>query len=228
MAPSSSSSLTLNYNANVNLTLHYNKISTHQVNHIVYKNPFNVSTSKQAINDEYDRKEAPSDDDPQCLSKTRTMRLRQDASSRTKTYPYISTVLQEEWMRYRDMHKKCTKSKNLTRALLFDNIKNMKMKNKSPQFVYANDDGCLEDDQIEGYNSCNYLTYLEGMEGLGNRLLSLASAWVYAMLTDTRRRMPELLCEPYGLDSSWVLPDDFLYSTIRPSIGSFHPMNLSQ
>ncbi|KAJ7527138.1 hypothetical protein O6H91_16G038800 [Diphasiastrum complanatum] len=61
---------------------------------------------------------------------------------------------------------------------------------------------------------CRYLVYVEGTAGLGNRLLSLASAFAYALLTDRvllmdpRGHIPLLLCEPFG-SSSWLLPKDF-------------------
>jgi len=63
---------------------------------------------------------------------------------------------------------------------------------------------------------CRYLVYLEGYEGLGNRLLSLVSAFAYAMVTkralviDARRgHLAALLCEPFQ-DSSWLLPPGFV------------------
>ncbi|KAJ7540707.1 hypothetical protein O6H91_10G027200 [Diphasiastrum complanatum] len=61
---------------------------------------------------------------------------------------------------------------------------------------------------------CRYLVYVEGTAGLGNRLLALASAFVYALLTDRvllmdhRGHIPQLICEPFG-SSSWRLPEDF-------------------
>ncbi|XP_042496252.1 galactoside 2-alpha-L-fucosyltransferase-like isoform X2 [Macadamia integrifolia] len=60
---------------------------------------------------------------------------------------------------------------------------------------------------------CNYLVWVS-FSGLGNRILSLASAFLYALLTnrvllvDRGTDMVDLFCEPFP-DTSWLLPVDF-------------------
>lgn len=60
--------------------------------------------------------------------------------------------------------------------------------------------------------ACQYVVYYEGYEGLGNRLLSLVTAFSYALITnralviDERRgHLAQLLCQPFH-NTSWLLP----------------------
>ncbi|EYU35809.1 hypothetical protein ABFS82_09G041300 [Erythranthe guttata] len=60
---------------------------------------------------------------------------------------------------------------------------------------------------------CKYLVWIS-FSGLGNRILTLASAFLYALLTDrvllvdSGKDIPDLFCEPFP-ESSWLLPSDF-------------------
>ncbi|XP_010943046.1 galactoside 2-alpha-L-fucosyltransferase [Elaeis guineensis] len=60
---------------------------------------------------------------------------------------------------------------------------------------------------------CNYVVWIS-YSGLGNRVLTLASAFLYALLTnrvlliDRGADMADLFCEPFP-ESSWLLPLDF-------------------
>ncbi|KAI3910185.1 hypothetical protein MKW92_026721 [Papaver armeniacum] len=60
---------------------------------------------------------------------------------------------------------------------------------------------------------CNYLVWV-AFSGLGNRILTLASAFLYALLTnrvllvDRGKDMADLFCEPFP-EMSWLLPLDF-------------------
>ncbi|MCL7029998.1 hypothetical protein MKW94_017322 [Papaver nudicaule] len=60
---------------------------------------------------------------------------------------------------------------------------------------------------------CNYLVWVS-FSGLGNRILTLASAFLYALLTnrvllvDRGKDMADLFCEPFP-EMSWLLPLDF-------------------
>lgn len=60
---------------------------------------------------------------------------------------------------------------------------------------------------------CNYLVWLP-YNGLGNRMLSLISVFVYALLTDrvvllhSPADFDDLFCEPFP-DTTWLLPADF-------------------
>ncbi|CAN0924460.1 Galactoside 2-alpha-L-fucosyltransferase [Linum grandiflorum] len=60
------------------------------------------------------------------------------------------------------------------------------------------------------YNSCKYIVYTPS-RGLGNRMLGLASTFLYALLTDRvllvdfGANMKHLFCEPFP-NSTWLLP----------------------
>lgn len=62
-------------------------------------------------------------------------------------------------------------------------------------------------------SDCNYLVWIS-FSGLGNRILTLASAFLYALLTnrvllvDPGVDMVDLFCEPFP-EVSWFLPSDF-------------------
>ncbi|TMW86807.1 hypothetical protein EJD97_020862 [Solanum chilense] len=92
---------------------------------------------------------------------------------------------------YEALHKQCgphTKSYNRSVELI-----------KSGQYSESED--------------CNYLVWIS-FSGLGNRMLTLASAFLYALLTnrvllvDPGVNMPGLFCEPFQ-DVSWLIPPDF-------------------
>ncbi|BBN03050.1 xyloglucan fucosyltransferase [Marchantia polymorpha subsp. ruderalis] len=105
----------------------------------------------------------------------------------------MPTALGETWKRYAELHRSCSLGKS---------------KNWTDVFVKQANGGC------------NYLLFIEGGAGLGNRILSLTSALLYALATDrvllvdSRKILPSLLCEPFA-NSSWLLPDDFPYSEVE-------------
>ncbi|CAA7037856.1 unnamed protein product [Microthlaspi erraticum] len=69
-----------------------------------------------------------------------------------------------------------------------------------------------DDDDSES-QGCKYVVWME-FSGLGNRIISIASAFLYAMLTDRvllvegGEQLDDLFCEPF-LDTTWLLPKDF-------------------
>ncbi|VVA99246.1 unnamed protein product [Arabis nemorensis] len=72
----------------------------------------------------------------------------------------------------------------------------------------------LVHDEYYGSNGeCRYIVWIAGY-GLGNQLLTLTSAFLYALLTeriilvDQRKDINDLLCEPFP-GTSWLLPLDF-------------------
>ncbi|KAJ6350584.1 hypothetical protein OIU78_006692 [Salix suchowensis] len=77
--------------------------------------------------------------------------------------------------------------------------------------------------KIMGLTDCNYIVWIS-FSGLGNRILSLASTFLYALLTnrvllvDQGKDMADLFCEPFP-DKSWLLPRDF------PLIDQFDSLN---
>ncbi|PWA49459.1 fucosyltransferase 8 [Artemisia annua] len=63
-------------------------------------------------------------------------------------------------------------------------------------------------------SDCNYFVHMP-LDGLGNKILSLASAFLYALLTnrvllvyDNGGGIADLFCEPFP-DTTWLLPQDF-------------------
>lgn len=72
-------------------------------------------------------------------------------------------------------------------------------------------------------SDCKYLLWIS-FSGLGNRILTLASAFLYALLTnrvllmDPGTDMADLFCEPFP-EVSWFLPQDF------PLKGEFNNFN---
>lgn len=60
---------------------------------------------------------------------------------------------------------------------------------------------------------CKYIVWIS-YSGLGNKILTLASAFLYALLTnrvllvDPGKNMADLFCEPFP-EKSWLLPNDF-------------------
>ncbi|KAG6514745.1 galactoside 2-alpha-L-fucosyltransferase-like [Zingiber officinale] len=72
----------------------------------------------------------------------------------------------------------------------------------------------------EGGNSeCNYVVWLQA-GGLGNRLMALVSAFLYALLNDkvlllsVPGDLHDTFCEPFP-DTSWALPSDFPISNFE-------------
>uniref|UniRef100_A0A0E0L984 Fucosyltransferase n=1 Tax=Oryza punctata TaxID=4537 RepID=A0A0E0L984_ORYPU len=69
------------------------------------------------------------------------------------------------------------------------------------------------DDFVATVDGCGYLVLIS-YRGLGNRILAITSAFLYAMLTgrvlllDPGKTMADLFCEPFQ-GTSWMLPDDF-------------------
>ncbi|XP_054822638.1 galactoside 2-alpha-L-fucosyltransferase-like [Prosopis cineraria] len=75
----------------------------------------------------------------------------------------------------------------------------------------------LRSGHSSGSSGCKYVVWIS-FSGLGNRILTLASAFLYALLTnrvllvDPGVDMRDLFCEPFP-DISWFLPRDFPLTT---------------
>ncbi|XP_050232853.1 galactoside 2-alpha-L-fucosyltransferase-like [Mercurialis annua] len=124
-------------------------------------------------------------DEESCLSRYQSVLYRK--TSPHKPSPYLLSKLRN----YETLHRRCgpyTKSYNRTLKVL--NSRN-----------------------IQNYEECNYVVWT-GLRGLGNRILSMASAFLYALLTNKillvqhEKDMSDLFCEPF-LNTSWLLPQDF-------------------
>lgn len=103
-----------------------------------------------------------------------------------------SPEFDKAWTRYEDLHAKCSFQKNWTHVFLHERGK---------------------------HDDCKYLVMLEGGAGLGNKLLALSSAFLYAFATDRvllidgSGQLKNLLCEPFR-KSSWFLPEEFSYRNV--------------
>ncbi|CAI9281460.1 unnamed protein product [Lactuca saligna] len=126
-------------------------------------------------------------DQDSCLS-------RYESASYRKESPYKpSSFLISKLRRYEALHKRCgpyTESYNKTVGKLKSN-------------------GMIEEEASD----CKYLIWVS-FSGLGNRILTLGSAFLYALLTDRVLLidrgvdMDDLFCEPFP-EVSWLLPLDF-------------------
>ncbi|KAJ0754976.1 putative Type 1 galactoside alpha-(1,2)-fucosyltransferase [Helianthus annuus] len=135
-------------------------------------------------------------DEGSCLS-------RDQVASYRKQSPYKpSSYLVSRLRRYEALHKRCgpnTESYN--------------------RFVANLRDG----EKYEESPDCKYLVWVS-YSGLGNRILTLGSAFLYALLTDRVLLvdrgvdLDDLFCEPFP-EASWLLPLDF------PIIDQFKSLN---
>ncbi|XP_054783041.1 galactoside 2-alpha-L-fucosyltransferase-like isoform X1 [Prosopis cineraria] len=129
---------------------------------------------------------APTFDEGSCLSRYQSS-LYQKASPH-KPSPYLKFKLRN----YEQLHRGCGPL-----SKFFDKV--MKMGKKSSKNIAA--------------TKCKYLVWTAA-NGLGNRMITLAAAFLYAMLTDRvllvrfGSDMVGLYCEPFP-DSSWLLPQNF-------------------
>jgi xyloglucan fucosyltransferase len=128
---------------------------------------------------------APGFDEGSCLSRYQSSLYRKNPLYKPSSY------LLSRLRSYEDLHKRCglyTKSYNR----MLEQLKS-------------------------GHNAssaeCKYLVWIS-FSGLGNRILTLASAFLYALLTnrvllvDPGKDMADLFCEPFP-EKSWLLPTDF-------------------
>uniref|UniRef100_A0A2N9F3Y0 Fucosyltransferase n=1 Tax=Fagus sylvatica TaxID=28930 RepID=A0A2N9F3Y0_FAGSY len=124
-------------------------------------------------------------DEGSCLSRYHSVEYRKELSHKPSSY-LISRL-----RKYEALHKQCgpyTESYNKTLEQL-----------KSVHYT--------------GPSECNYLVWIS-YSGLGNRILTLASAFLYALLTnrvllvDPGVDVADLFCEPFP-EVSWFLPPDF-------------------
>ncbi|GFP87465.1 galactoside 2-alpha-l-fucosyltransferase [Phtheirospermum japonicum] len=125
-------------------------------------------------------------DEKSCLSRYQSLLYRR--STPRKPSPYLISKLRS----YEALHKKCgphTDSYNKTVEIL-----------KSGNYSITTPD-------------CKYIVWIP-FNGLGNQILTLASGFLYALLTDRvllvdrGTDISDLFCEPFP-EASWLLPLDF-------------------
>jgi xyloglucan fucosyltransferase len=127
----------------------------------------------------------PGFDEQSCLSRYEAVLYR-------KISPHLpSTYLLERLREHEALQKKCGPHTELYRKAV--------EQLKSGQAIKVVD--------------CNYLVWI-AYSGLGNRILTIASAFLYAVLTkrvlllDGDKHTADLFCEPFP-ETSWFLPSDF-------------------
>ncbi|XP_047321782.1 galactoside 2-alpha-L-fucosyltransferase-like [Impatiens glandulifera] len=122
-----------------------------------------------------------------CLSRYESSTYRKTPSNFKPSSHLLSRL-----RRYEDLHRRCGPNTHLY--------------NKTIELITGrqSDSTGLE---------CNYVVWLP-FSGLGNRMLTLSSAFLYALLTnrvllvDAANEMTNLFCEPF-LQTSWLLPNNF-------------------
>uniref|UniRef100_J3MCB8 Fucosyltransferase n=1 Tax=Oryza brachyantha TaxID=4533 RepID=J3MCB8_ORYBR len=126
-------------------------------------------------------------------------RSRYEASRRWKPSPFpASPYLVERLRRYEANHRRCGPGTARYR-----------------EAVAQLRSGRNADADADNHGECRYVVWLP-IQGLGNRMLSLASTFLYALLTarvvlvHEPPEMEGLFCEPFP-GTSWLLPPDFPY-----------------
>ncbi|CAL9771529.1 unnamed protein product [Musa acuminata subsp. burmannicoides] len=124
-------------------------------------------------------------DEASCLSRSQTSLYRKPSNDTPS--PYLIDRLR----RYEALHKRCGPNTELYKKAVEQ----------------------LKSNRSTGPSECNYVVWLPA-DGLGNRIISITSAFLYALLNDKvllldlPHDMGDLFCEPFP-DTSWVLPADF-------------------
>ena len=134
-------------------------------------------------------------DEKSCLSTHQSVLHR-------KISPYKpSSYLISRLRKYEDLHKQCgPHTKSYKKAI-----------------------NLLKSGNSVGPTDCKYVVWVS-YSGLGNRILTLASAFLYALLTnrvllvDRGKDMADLFCEPFP-EKSWLLPLDF---PLLPKFNNIH------
>ncbi|KAH8522706.1 hypothetical protein H0E87_003378 [Populus deltoides] len=128
---------------------------------------------------------APGFDEESCISRYQSSLCRRVSPHKPSSY------LASKLRKYEELHKRCgphTESYNRT-------LKE------------------LSSSHINGTTDCNYVVWTPA-NGLGNRIISMASSFLYAVLTnrvllvDHGTDMANIFCEPFP-NTSWLLPMDF-------------------
>jgi xyloglucan fucosyltransferase len=153
------------------------------------KNSSSPSTKSHADNDILlDGLLSSGFDKGSCLSRYQSYLYRK--VSPHKPSPYLISKLRS----YEDLHKRCGPH---TRAYKKTMVKLNKFKSNVT-------------------TGCQYIIWTYA-NGLGNRMVSMTSAFLYAVLTDRvllvefNDDMVDLFCEPFP-NSTWILPKDFPFS----------------
>eukprot|EP00257_Ricinus_communis_P008977 XP_002527238.2 galactoside 2-alpha-L-fucosyltransferase [Ricinus communis] len=141
-------------------------------------------------------------DQESCLSRHQSVLYRRPSPK--KPSPYLLSKLQN----YENLHKQCEPhSESYNRTIEVLNFRN-----------------------ISTAAGCNYIVW-KAEAGLGNRILTMVSAFLYALLTnkvllvDHENDMADLFCEPFPY-TSWLLPLDFPLKNDFRAFNQSHPHTL--
>jgi xyloglucan fucosyltransferase len=128
---------------------------------------------------------SPAFEDQSCRSRYASSLYRRPSPFRPSTY------LVERLRRYEARHRRCGPS----RPLFKEAVEHLRSGHNAAR------------------SECQYVVWTP-FNGLGNRMLSLGSTFLYALLTDrvllvhAPQEFDGLFCEPFP-GSSWIIPDDF-------------------
>lgn len=149
-------------------------------------------------------------DEKSCLSRYQSLLYRRGVPR--KASPYLISKLRS----YEALHRKCGPHTDSYNKTVED----------------------LKSNRYSSTSECKYVVWIS-YSGLGNRILTLTSAFLYALLTnrillvDRGIDIPDLFCEPFP-ETSWLLPLDFpihdLYNfnqKSRQSYGNMLKLNLT-
>lgn len=134
-------------------------------------------------------------DEKSCLSRYQSLLYRRGIPR--KASPYLISKLRS----YEALHRKCGPHTDLYNKTVED----------------------LKSNRYSDTSECKYVVWIS-FSGLGNKILTLSSAFLYALLTDRVLLVdrgidiPDLFCEPFP-ETSWLLPLDF------PLIHDFNGFN---
>lgn len=138
-------------------------------------------------------------DEGSCVSRYQSASYRKEMPHKPSSY------LLSRLRSYEALHKRCGP--------------NTESYNKAVEQLKSGDDPSSLD--------CNYVVWIS-FSGLGNRILTLASAFLYALVTnrvllvDPGVDMVDLFCEPFP-EVSWFLPMDFPLKNQFDSLGQKSP-----
>ncbi|CAI0548906.1 unnamed protein product [Linum tenue] len=135
-------------------------------------------------------------DQPSCASRQQLPQWRSSSSSNSSNKSPASPYLLSRIRDYEQRHKRCDPHSESFLRNSQELVRLTRSKDLAPD--------------------CRYIVWVP-VNGLGNRMLSLASSFVYALLTDRvllvdfDDSMSGLFCEPFPDDATWLLPGDFTF-----------------
>ncbi|CAO2042477.1 unnamed protein product [Urochloa humidicola] len=153
---------------------------------------------------------SPDFDENSCLSRYRAALYRRPSPHAISTY-LISTL-----RRYESLHRRCGPG---TPAY----VRAVERLRASPNASTSSSSA----------DECSYLVW-NPIEGLGNRILTITSGFLYALLTNrvlllhsSGGALDDLFCEPFPGGSTWILPEDGDFPILgMGSLNGGHPQSL--